>query len=284
MQAHAPLSAGQADDTQAARFLYLFCCTAEGCGKLPDCWRALRVVVPDSKPAGSSGSPALPPTQQEPPAAAAAAQAPAAAADNWGVGATDDWGVGDSSDWGDGGEAPGAPAAAFDFGDLNAALDAMGSAPAAAKAPAPNKQARATGQALSGSRAAPVYDAARPCLPAFYLYAQPESQCTARSGCGSSSSSSKQSHADQEHLRQLAARYEQEEAAALSAAAAGNGASSAAACAPSVEGGPESWGGEGYEEDTVLALPGGKRARVGAAFFKFTKQLARCPDQCARYR
>ena len=78
---------------------------------------------------------------------------------------------------------------------------------------------------------------------------------------------------------------EQEAAAAGEAAvAAASSAAAAAACSPSIEGGPESWGGEGYEEDAVLAPGGGKKAGVGAAYLKFSRQLARCPDQCARYR
>lgn len=123
----------------------------------------------------------------------------------------------------------------------------------------------------------PAYDAARPSLPAFYLYSEPESAC----GGGEGGASSRRQRAEEQHLAALMARYEAEAAAAGEAA---EDAAAAAACAPSIQGGPESWGGEGYEEDGVLAPTGGKHAGVGAPFFKFSRRLGRCPDQCARYR
>lgn len=288
-----PLSSEQVDEPQPNRFLYLFCCIAEGCGKQPGCWQALRVVAPDANtstsssgrgaaaPAAATG--AAPQQQSAPPGPAAAAGTPAPAAqappsNGLQAAAADDWGMGGSDDWGDGADPGDAATAAFDFGDLNAALEAVGStAAAAAAATAAAKQARSRAPGSSNRKAASVYDPARTSLPAFYLYSQPESQC--------SSGGTRQPQAataEQEHLQQLVAQYEQEEGAPV--AASGTTGSAAAACTPAIEGGPEAWGGEAYEEDTVLALPGGKRAHVGPAYFKFSKQLARCPDQCARYR
>lgn len=254
----------------------MYGCVAEGCGKQPGCWRALRLTAPsEDRAADSSG--AAPQQQQEQQQKKRQQQkqqkeqqcVPAPAADDWGVGGADDWGAGGSSDWGtDSGAAAGS---AFDFGDLNAALEAVGPVPAKA-APTKHSGGQQTGSSgRDGGAATPVYDAARPSLPAFYLFSEPESQ-------SDSSASSNRQRAEEEHLAQLMARYVAE------AAAAGEAADAAAACAPSIEGGPESWGGEGYEEDGVLAPTGGKRAGVGAAYLKFSRRLARCPDQCARYR
>jgi hypothetical protein len=288
MQAHAPLTNQQtAGAAQARRVLYVFGCTAEGCGKQPGCWRALRLTAP----AGAGNSAAAGARQAELPApvSSTAAQAEtAAAADAWGVGSgggANDWGVEGGSDWGDAasfGTNAAAADAAFDFGDLNAALEAVGSTAAAAAAakPAATKTGKQSQQQQaaadsSGGTTGPAYDAARPSLPAFYLFSEPESECSGSQGQA----------AEQQHLQQLLARYEQEAAAAGEAAvAAASSAAAAAACSPSIEGGPESWGGEGYEEDAVLAPGGGKKAGVGAAYLKFSRQLARCPDQCARYR
>ena len=290
MQAHAPLTSEQTGGAaQARRLLYVFGCTAEGCGKQPGCWRALRVTAPDS-PGNSTAAGAQQAALPAPASGTAAAAEAAAAADDWGVGSSggaDDWGVGGGSDWGDeasSGTNAAAADAAFDFGDLNAALEAVGSTAAAATAaakPAATKTAKQSQQqqaagGCSAGTAGPAYDAARPSLPAFYLYSEPESECSGSQGQA----------AEQQHLQQLLARYEQEAAAAgeAAAAAASSAAAAAAACSPSIEGGPESWGGEGYEEDAVLAPGGGKKAGVGAAYLKFSRQLARCPDQCARYR
>lgn len=280
LQAYAPLTAEQTGSAaQPRRLLYVFGCTAEGCGKQPGCWRALRLTLP-SPPATSQQLPA----QQQQQQVAPAAQQPAAddwgtsCADDWGAAGADDWGMSGGGDWGaaEGGAPDGA--AAFDFGDLNAALEAVGTAASAAK-PASKQQQQQQVEAPSSSSAAagvaPAYDPAQPSLPAFYLFAEPESQCSASSG--------KQQRSEQEHLQQLMARYEAE-AAAAGAAGAAMETAAGTACTPAVEGGPESWAGEGYEEDAVLAPTGGKRAGVGAPYFKFAKQLGRCSDQCARYR
>ncbi len=251
----------------------MFGCTGEGCGKQPSCWRALRLTLP-STPASSEQPPTAQQLQQQ---AAPPAEKPPAA-DDWGMGGADDWGAGGSDDWGMGADVTDSAAAPFDFGDLNAALEAVGSAAPAAK-PAgkqqPQQQGELRSSEVAAAGAAPAYDPTQPSLPAFYLYAEPESQCSASSG--------RQQRSEQEHLQQLMARYEAEAAAAGEAGAA-MATTAGTACAPSVEGGPESWSGEGYEEDAVLAPTGGTRAGVGAAFFKFAKQLGRCPDQCARYR
>ena len=282
LQAFAPLTAEQTGSAaQPRRLLYVFGCTAEGCGKQPGCWRALRLTLP-SPPATSEQLPA----QQQQQEVAPAAHQPAA--DNWGTSGADDWGAAGADDWGmsggdDWGTAEGGPpdgaAAAFDFGDLNAALEAVGTAASAAKPASKQQQQQQQAEAPSSSSAAagvaPAYDPAQPSLPAFYLFAEPESQCSASSG--------KQQRSEQEHLQQLMARYEAEAAAAGEAGTAMETAAGTA-CTPTVEAGPESWAGEGYEEDAVLAPTGGKRAGVGAPFFKFAKQLGRCPDQCARYR
>jgi hypothetical protein len=134
-----------------------------------------------------------------------------------------------------------------------------------------------------------VYQPGQPCLPTFYLYAELEGQCSTAGSAGSEWASSKVPRAELEHVQQLVARYEAEEGAAVGDGSAGGASSSrargaaAAMCGPAVEGGGESWSGEAYEADAVLAPPGGKRGVVGAAYLKFAKQLARCPDQCARY-
>lgn len=226
--------------------------------------------------------------QQQQASASAAAAAAVAAADDWGAGgAADDWGVGSAGDWGEPAEDPAAKAAAssaaaaFDFNDLNAALDAVSSASAAA---APKPRTAGSGSA-GGTRGQPVYAAAQPCLPAFYLFAEPEAQCSK----GGSSGGGGQ---EQEHLTALMARYEAEAAAAVDAAAEmapppSAAALAAGACAPGGSGGgeaAETWGGEGYEEDAVLAPAGAGRRAAGATYLKFSKQVARCPDQCARYR
>ena len=273
VQAHAPLAAEQAGTAQPRRFLFVYGCTAEGCGKEPGCWRALRLTLPNSSSA-EGGSSALkkdraaPQQQAPPPQQRRQAPVPAPAADDWGVSGADDWGAADggAEDWGAG---DGGAAAPFDFGDLDAALEAVGSAGPAAKAAA-SRPAPAGG---SSSRGGPAYDLSRPSLPAFYLCAEPEAQAAAPG--------SARQQREEQHLQQLLARYEAEAAAA---GVAGAAAAAAAACAPSVEGGPESWGGEAYEEDGVLAPTGGKRPGVGPSFFKFARQLGRCPDQCARYR
>lgn len=284
LQAYAPLTAEQTGGAaQPRRLLYVFGCTAEGCGKQPGCWRALRLTLPSSTASGEQ----QPPQQQQPQQPAPLpVQQPAA--DDWGTGGADDWGAGGGDDWGmSGGDdwgaaedgaaaAAGGAASAFDFGDLNAALEAVGSVAPAAKPTSKQQPAEPPSSGGAAAGAAPAYDVAQPSLPAFYLFAEPESQCTAGSG--------RQQCSEQEHLQQLMARYEAELAAAGEAGAAAMAAAAGTACAPSVEGGPESWAGEGYEEDAVLAPTGGTRAGVGAPFFKFAKQLGRCPDQCARYR
>ena len=271
LQAHAPLTAEQLDSPQPSRLLYVLGCTAEGCGKQPGCWRALRLVVP-AAPVELAASPAAQHQQAQ------QHQVPAMPPpDDWGVSGADDWGVGTTDDWG-GDEAGNSGAERFDFGDLNAALEAVGSSSVggapAAKAAA--KGRRGGDPAGSLGQVAPVYDPARSCLPAFYLYAEPESQCGS-SGKGGAPT------AEQRRYEQLLAEYERQEAAMGGASALAAPPGGPAACAPSVEGGGEGWGGEGYEEDAVLAPAGGKRPGLGAAFLKFSRQLARCPDQCARY-
>ena len=140
LQAYAPLTAEQTGvAAQPRRLLYVLGCTAEGCGKQPGCWRALRLTLPSS----TASSEQQPPQQQQPQQPAPMpVQQPAA--DDWGTGGVDDWGAGDADDWGmSGGDdwgtadegaaaAAGGAASAFDFGDLNAALEAVGSAAPAA--------------------------------------------------------------------------------------------------------------------------------------------------------
>ncbi len=191
--------------------------------------------------------PAVVPAAPPRPTAAAAPPA-AAAADRWGLGA-------------------GADDAALNFGDLTAALGAM-APPAAAppKAGRPGAAAAAAAAAEPADPAAAALETSRPRLPAFYLYAdvEPAAVCDAAGGGAG-------------HVAELLEAYRTEEGG-------GGAALPDAAAAPAAAGGEaggEAWEGEAYEEDAVLAAEG--RAVAGAAFLKFARRLARCPDQCARY-
>lgn len=289
MQAHAPLTVDQVGGGQPARFLYVFGCTAEECGKQPGCFRALRLTLA-SEASSSSAAGKVQEVQQQQRQQAAATTAAARPTDERRVScAADDWGMGGAGDWGEAAESDseavaGISAAAFDFGDLNAALDAVGNAAVAA---APKR--RQTSGGSSGSPGQPVYAAGQPCLPAFYLFAETEARCSKGSSSGGAGH-------EEDRLAALMAQYEAEAAAASDAAADAAPAPTAAAlaagvCSPgggSGSGGgseaAETWGGEGYEEDAVLAPAGARQRAAGAAYLKFSKQVARCPDQCARYR
>lgn len=298
VQAYAPLTVDQVEGGQRRRFLYVFGCTDEECGRQPGCFRAMRLTLDNT---ASSTAVQVKHRQQDQDvqqqqatgAAATAAAAASLADDDWGAGGAgnDDWGMGSAGDWKEPGEgqpveaAASSAAAAFDFGDLNAALDAVTSA-AAAAAPKPRQAAGSGGG--GGTPGQPVYAAGQPCLPAFYLYAEPEAQCSKSGASGGGGQ-------EREHLAALMARYDAEAAAAVDAAAEAAPPPSAAAlaagaCTPGGAGGAagsdaaETWGGEGYEEDAVLAPAGAGRRAAGAAYLKFSKQVARCPDQCARYR
>ena len=184
-----PLTADQVGVAQPQRFLYLFGCTAEGCGRELGCWRALRLTVPTATSAaagnGTNSSSTSSSIRRSAPPAAPSSGAPA---DDWGLGsgAADGWGAGGGDSWGSADPVAAAGGSAFDFGDLNAALEAAGSA-GPGQLPPPPKMGRggepgSSGSASAHGASAPAYDAARPSLPAFHLYAQPESQCGASGG------------------------------------------------------------------------------------------------------
>lgn len=295
LQTHAPLPTAQ------DRFLYLLGCATDKC---PGSWKVLRCQLPSSITASSSTASALaqaqaqPDSTQEPPAEEGWGDA-SAAGDTWGTAAAD-WGAGGGTagGWGEDGAEQEAGSSAFDFEDLNAALDAAAAAavPTAGGQRANQRQQQqqqagadpagtpANNAASSGSPAAvPGSCYAAPCLPSFYLVAQPEAQ---------QAPAARLAKKEREHLEQLLSQYEQEAGAALQEAPGGSSGSGAApaaalaagACLPNVEGGGESWGGEGYERDTVLQPDKSRRAGLSPAFIKFAKRLAACPDQCARYR
>lgn len=140
VQAFAPLSSAEAGSPVPERLLFVFGCARKGCAPSPTSWRAMRCQVPAASPQHSpAATPASASTAQPRSCAEAAtdirgcgaedsAQAAAPVSDDWGAGG-DDWGTG-AADWNmeepldwrptyapsDGG--------AFDFADLDAALDA----------------------------------------------------------------------------------------------------------------------------------------------------------------
>ena len=99
-------------------------------------------------------------------------------------------------------------------------------------------------------------------LPAFYLWADKED--SGKKGFVST-------HRDAVHIDTLIKRYEEE----LSIVG------SVSASLPDVGESCESWEGEGYEDDSVLAPEG--RTHADKDFLKFSKRLGHVPDQCARY-
>lgn len=287
------------------RFIYLLGCATDKC---PGTWRALRCQLPNAS-ASSAGGGAIgqaAPATGDAGAAHPQDQTPGPELDqqggwgdtvagqegSWGTAAADDWGIGAAGQgWREAQEEAGG--SAFDFDDLNAALDAAASARAeqeeqrAAAAQQAQQQRRPAtdpegGVAASSAGLQSCY-AAR-CLPSFYLSAQPEP-----------GAATKLPKHEREHLQQLLAQYEREAGGGLAhgapdgdrsgaAASAGSAVAAAGACLPSVEGGAESWVGEGYEPDAVLHADKARAAGFRPGFIKFSKRLAACPDQCARYR
>lgn len=301
------------------RFMYLFGCIQDGCGTQPGSWRALRCQL-----AGNSGgcqqqhaekvcqaAPLRPvaqteDTQPQPSDKQQSSAFGEVGSDSWGAG-------GGADDWGAGGAAAVAVSDdSMDLSDLNAALDALGaSQPSGSTGSKRRQQQRSSGSgsgieaaaqhAAAAARPPPATIGGLPALPAFLLYAEAEDAAApAQSGGGNGSECEEGTH-----LQTLLRRYELEEAAAgggggalqaLAAAdddaddAGSSGAPGGAVCLPETKGGGESWAGEGYEPDAVLLPPAASGRRPGAggdapsAQLKFLRRLARCPDQCARYR
>eukprot|EP00887_Chlorella_sp_A99_P003066 scaffold9.g3066.t1 len=288
-RAHAPLTATQAGRPQPERFLYLLGCVKEGCGTGAGAWRAIRCQLQcdTSSGAAATGNSRDASTAREPAANSRAAAElgdafGAAATDDWGTaGAAEDWGAAGAGDWGVGGAdgASAGPTEGLDFGDLNAALDALGSRPQGSDRggkPRPASAEPAAERQTAPTSAAPPRPAAAaeaPVLPGFVLCAEAEAALPA--------GSTARRQTEEAHLRHLLQRYEQEEQGQVEAAAplgSGSAAAAAIACLPEPEGGAESWAGEGYEEDATDS-----RRASDAAQLKFFKRLGRCPDQCVRY-
>ncbi len=183
---HAPCTKNPTGRRVAARVLYLLGCTAAECGSAAGSWRAYRYqeddqAQPDRGGGGHSGAgqPAAPP-QQEPAADAPAAAFGSAAGSGFGFG-------GGSFAFGSEAHQPPAGGDPMSFGDLDAALSAIGSArdaapaaqPSAARAPAAAPPTPASVAPASKQQAAEPQPAASstsvrlahvaPRLPEFYL-------------------------------------------------------------------------------------------------------------------
>ncbi|GAB4818916.1 hypothetical protein N2152v2_005962 [Parachlorella kessleri] len=305
-QAHAPLTAAQAGAAVTERFVYVLGCVADKC---PGSWKVIRCQPPSAVPAAKacSDTPSGCLGGGQEPSRLPVASEPYAAGDSWGVadGGSGCWGVEDASweasDGSAGGWGVGAAAAegtapsAFDFDDLNAALEAAQKAPnkAQQQSAVRTRQPRPDEVTVTSSPStAPTHGCyTRACLPSFYLIAEAEPQAAAGKQLAKQ---------EREHLQQLLLQYQQESgqelvdgssnvssssSAGSQAGAAAAAAAAAGACLPSIEGTSDSWGGEGYEQDAVLHAPDKARQGGGVkpAYLKFTKRLAACPDQCARY-
>ena len=171
-QACVPLDADHVGRKVPDRFLLVFGCAQPGCGASPEAWRALRwQCEPVHLPAaGTSGMDVeLNGRQTE-------AQSPVSAA----APALSDWGSA-ASGWGAG---PGVDepqpyrsgsAAAFDFADLDAALDKASRPGSRSSVPTMSQHESAAAGIPSPQETAPSCAApAGPQLPAFYLHARPE--------------------------------------------------------------------------------------------------------------
>ena len=223
MQAYAPLAAsasGQGADLPD-RVLLLYGCTAPGCGRVPGSWRAFVCQLPPSPPPPAEElGPESPPERRETPLSSsdvrrdaesahipgtcAAAAAPIATASNAAA-----FGFGDDDDDSfsldicapvPAKQASGKDGGAFDFGDLDAALDMAASAAESAsarrrQAVAPGtlegqeghggtaKPGNSSGAAGEGAPASAAVspptcvvagEPLPPILPEFYLYAEEE--------------------------------------------------------------------------------------------------------------
>ncbi|KAF8065777.1 PED1 [Scenedesmus sp. PABB004] len=265
LQAYAPHPAAQ------ERTLMVWGCVRLGCGKAPGAWRALRCQLPDAASADAPPLPQQPQQRQQqqhdPPPSQPAPDPPASSDCGFGA-AGDDWG------------APGPGAAAddpFDFSDLTSSLEATAAHQQAAAA-AKQGRARHAQPGPAADEPPPAVccrPALGPALPEFHLYSEQEP--------GDVGGSAPLSGAELAHVQELLAAYR-----AAEAAAAGGAGSSAAAAAPAAPapggaagagggegGGEEAWGGEGYEKPELRGVERG--------YLKFSRRLARRPQQCARY-
>mmetsp|Transcript_19793 Transcript_19793/g.47231 ORF Transcript_19793/g.47231 Transcript_19793/m.47231 type:complete len:415 (+) Transcript_19793:85-1329(+) len=255
-QAYAPLQEQEIGRSEDARCLYVFGCIAEGCGSQEDCWRAVRVQKSIQEP-----SEAYLPTDWGAEADLQRNVTQPPVFFDWGLGSgTDVWGVqgpleqhansGEASRQEslrpafDGAGSTTAAAAAFDFAELDAALDGMAAAEEVGPGPRPpGAGRRAESGSRRGDRGPP---ASADCLPEFYIVAGDEPGASDR----------EPSESDRLHAQQLLERYERDSAAVSGSA-------------------EESWAGEEFEEERTLT--------VDTAGVRFMRRLQRAPEQCARY-
>ena len=174
LQAYAPLSAERAGRQLVDRFLLVFGCSQPGCGSAAAAWRALRCqreASPLRPAAGSAdGMEAISTSPDAQPLATQTALPPS----EWG-GTQDDWGSGFDAPLQPNGGAP----AAFQFADLDAALEMVSSKshPAGSASSTQQPVAAPAGGQVSEEphvNSTSCTGAGGPELPAFYLHAAPE--------------------------------------------------------------------------------------------------------------
>mmetsp|Transcript_4013 Transcript_4013/g.10141 ORF Transcript_4013/g.10141 Transcript_4013/m.10141 type:complete len:420 (+) Transcript_4013:306-1565(+) len=262
-QAYAPLTAAAAGREIAERAVYVFACAKEGCGVQPECWRAVRAQSPAPRqcqqPAISARKASVLNASQ--------AEEDSKGGIDWGLnqintwGSAVGWGASQHGCMGEPGLEEGntgdqlSSGGAFDFNDLDSALDGLVVQTTASIGPSqPQNQAivsEAGKQAQGGGGTASNKLQCVVGLPEFHIFAELEPGKDGKS----------MSNGERQHTEQLLAEYE---GGSMQMCDADPGTAQA-----------ETWAGEAYEEDHT--------DQIDSVAMKFLKRLARAPSQCARY-
>lgn len=237
IQAYAPVN------NSAERVLMLYGCVAPGCGKTSGAWRAIRCQLPLS-PTTTADVPQQPVTATQSAAAHEPLKEQRAALEAFG-GGFDDGGFG-AADWGmedNVTQLAGSEDNAFNFSDLDAALEASAAATKISAATAQHHHHHKPEQQPS----TPTIPSCRPpcssalTLPEFNIYASQEPQAKHAL-----------SQEEKEHIRQLLQAYEQNE---IEGSGGGTGVSQSSAAVGKMAStdacSEESWAPEEYEEGKV---------------------------------
>lgn len=248
------------------RYIYIFCCASKECG-VSESWRALRCQpAPPNTAQEKKQKPKPNPADNSTPTISLSAGA--------------DWGLDEGASAGDQGALE-ETNSGFAFGDLCSAFDALTTKTKAAKPTMQTTSGPADSLPIKSSKNSlfsaefQSWSSTEQCLPSFYIHAELESKAKS-SVLRNEEDDDNDDDIDEAGPSSVESLHSDAYVAGLSI---GNTEKSAGG--PPASAGDEAWEGEGYEADAVLVADG--RTGADAAFLNFSKRLAVCPDQCARY-
>ncbi|GMH36391.1 hypothetical protein BSKO_04259 [Bryopsis sp. KO-2023] len=252
LQAYAPLPSSKACSNFPERSLYLFGCVAQGCGKKPGSWKAIRAQLPPVVPERSD----IDSTKQGPARSSPAEQSRGAASP---IGS----GRGGFAPHGQtvGNERKEESTSPFDFPDLDVALSSLGDPSSKSfkkkKASKRGDEKGGTGSSKENAVQSSHMMSQTSTLPQFLIWSKPEP----REG-----SKVQMSDKEKNHVDDLLSRYEATEGSmesGLEKDEMGQRKSKAR----------QVWDAEKYESTFAVWKP----------FRAFQKRMGRSPDQCVRY-